>query len=121
MNNTETKPDSALLVTSVLEGKACEPNEALPGTSPSSLRTGFFIPLLLPHHQDRGNGNGGKKCTSCIHNIPVSTWSNVQFTTRICFPEARKGISNRPRVQITFSAQEKMQTGGRGSGYEMSS
>lgn len=98
MNNTETKPDSALLVTSVLEGKACEPNEALPGTSPSSLRTGFFIPLLLPHHQDRGNGNGGKKCTSCIHNIPVSTWSNVQFVTRICFPEARKGISNRPWV-----------------------
>lgn len=70
MNNTQTKPDSALLVTSVLEGKACESNEALPGTSPSSLRTGFFIPLLLPHHQDQGDGNGGKKCTLVHSQYP---------------------------------------------------
>lgn len=96
MNNTQTKPDSALLVTSVLEGKACESNEALPGTSPSSLRTRFFIFSCFHITRIRETGMAGRNAPSCIHNIPVSTWSNVQFTTRICLPEARNGISNCP-------------------------
>lgn len=30
-------------------------------TSPSSLMMAFFH-VPLPHHQDQGNGKGGKKC-----------------------------------------------------------